>query len=1622
MGRANARVLGLQKGDKLSDIKDSSFFANRLANKFNLPLSSEYDPKLYDAVLYQQDGTPLLVVMGDVQTKLDRLDGCIPNPEYTVNSDGFIEYNGKELFESGGKAFFKSADGKYDIMVVDGPEAFKDVLDSRQHSMVRYNYNPSNWKTLVEFQNPTKFKNGILNSSFTFNGININQKNIDDPSVAIDLMQKEESSFANRISKLALKQYYAFKAQLSYILARIPSQSMQSFMDVDVTLWIESELNEVYVPRALTFIQGSDYDIDKDYMMGFGLLPDGTLPTLSDLENEINPQTGVEYSPYDILALHAPEGRKFIARNLLFGRKSGISNDDINAIKSDITKLNKVLDLRANKDNTVTVFFNSNVSQEDRNFIIDLVNKHEQSKRYGNRELVALQNTVVRGMLEVLGMPDTQINMSNPISMDDLKAVAKKTTLAKDEQIMTLDDIGTKFKMQEQNMVGREVIGIGAVSLKHFFEASTFFNKQLQEIEQDIEDYERTGLINSEQLVQNVIDLCFDEKFTGNVITLANLDFRKVKLLLFSNPRLKDITVNKNLRTEYSESGKDGLFNIRFDEDGNEYRPFIEIDGEKSIVHLEDLIKYLDVQSNGTWDSPIDAAFALSQLISAATDNAKELILSKINATTKFADVWTYLMTTGMRISEIADIMTSPLFNVVAYYAQSNIYDQQNVSLEDSLKFILNKQTLYRKLNGKFTTLLTYVGNTNPGTVTSKVDDFKNSFLLRLCCESNVNGDPIFEGSSYKQKPNNLLVRWYQQYVLPEGNSINNITVDDIIDKIKNINRNRWNSEKYDYNQDYKDLLNFIYSELQSSNDAQQTLLTLLSNNITDSTTYEVFDPEILLFQEDAFFDDPDLIPDEYGSDVEEGAEDYNGTLDTSSARTFYRYAKGVLIPKMAKTGTISIKDINNMNILLEKVLPAMKEQQINGQILGINQGLKTNAYEEWNWIRKIENFVNQRYIQSDLENPQQFNLLEFLRNPEYQKRQIDQYEKVKSTVNILKAVLSAPNYNAMLKIVGSNRKAIERAAVIRIENDLADKVLAEAKTKAKSANGTGISTGYFYKLNQKEYKALEYAVSDALILNFLKSLKGYEINVPIGQSYYNVDGKPVTSIDINIGNIKFNSSHEIASFKRLMEEYIIPKLIERYGDNEFFANLTTGFKRDVTTGMPITFYKLSFNISDIEKSPKLQGLYDNVAKGFNSILYRRIDQDILSGDWTIGDLFYMYNLIVHKDAIGGDSFTRLFDELAASGNKFSLVNAYRDFLGRIDSGDLRWKESSRTGNVIQYGAAVAIDLRDIRYRCCLTDDAEMKFRVKRDKNSKGKITKIHMRGTDKKVTDSYDTIDLSAINRNDYTLNLPYFTKSNVSTSSVVTNLQTDVDIKEHINSTEVLTAIVNQLRNRVGTRVPIHIITNNDLESGTLPFKIDSRMQSAVGFMINGNIYINPDNFRTDIKDDIGAPVHELMHIVCAAMKYGNNAQRSLYYKMLDEIDKGDEKWKEFYNELGNNYNVVGSDLKEEILIRALTKAFVDDFTEEWNSRGSITLGNIENVVRNILEELLAVEFEGSTKISDILKAPLGQVMAVFNSQFEGASSQYTIKTIIPTNQRIAKLKINLVKNNKLNIGDNC
>lgn len=1597
IGQVNARQFNLRKGDKISDILEQreAFFEERLKSQYVAP--TEMERSQFDGIAYERDGRKCYVIFESGDSTYDRLNGFELNNKYQKVNGKWVK-DGEEMFDVAGVSVYMDANGN-DVFVVKNKNAYNSVKSSKQFVMYRDLFNDYSVKKLLTW-NP------------------VYEKHVDKGSVLDAYITEEQRNFDTQIEELAQKQFYAFKAHLNHVITRIPSQSMQSFMDVVVDIWADTEMNETYVARSVTWIQGSDYDVDKGYILAFNISDDGTLETLSDLQDrkfptrvkdaEGNDHYMYKYlDPYEILSLVAPRGLNFYEDS-----KASIklTFKDVLAIHNgDIIRLNKVLKKAEGKRGDRIGISFEDIDQKYKDEILKMLEIHEKSKRQGKRLTAALQNTCVKGILDVLRSPASQIYMSIPIAMDSLKAIAKKSQLSKEEESISLYNPGTIFMMQEQNMTGREVIGIGAVSLKHYFAASTFIHSQIKKIETILKNGRNNNFKltdeEQDQLIDLLFDLVFDSKLDDGIATLANLHFDTISILLgeYKAHGFDGILRSSkgNIVDLHQKSGNKNIFNEKTIRNGSEVNC---IDGKN--VDFSALINKLDRKSNGEWWRPVKVISDDSEVLSAATDNAKELILSKINATTKFADVYTYLLSIGTNLEDISKIMMSDTMMFVSRYTQSNIYDTtiQYASLENAIDFILDRRPLDGINQNVYSAFLS---NTDLlEFLSTKIEGFKTAF------------------NDLGVKLQNALIDQYSSNddritVDSKGREISTFNFDGIVQFFKG--KYEVGSPEYNAREACKeDLINIVNTYLKSDPDA---FLAFLINRINVTTSKQEFSPEdyidaglefdvsdSMLDSSEAFSEDEYLARPNYGYEL-------NFTLDQKTCMRLYKYLSEYVIPKNQRLAELINRHKEHpnttedpeelLNNFADKILPGVAEQRLHGQILGINQGLDTNDYKEFKWIYNIERFINSRYVATN-EAPD-FDMLQFISDESYRETQIKKYENVKSSVNLLKSITSVEHFWDMIQIAGINRSYIERSAAIRIERDAVKRLFASMSYDPK-----------FKSISEKEFKELGRVISDSLFYNWISSLP---LTIPVidNNKQKTANGlDPAKIFCVKDGKIEQLSIREnvnkgLMAFKRLMEEYLIPKLKLGYigKDNYFIECLIKDVKKDSITKAVSTFYKPSINLADASKSPKLEGTYALIARSFNELANKSAD-DYLGKNcgWTFGDLFYLYNLLLTRDSIGGNSFTKLFEEFTTSNDRNSLVYKYNQFLGELDNGELRWTDSTTDKddkNRINYGL-VTIDLRDIRYRCGAS-------------NPKGKFG---FRKTDDGMY--LDELKLE-IDKDSQYINLPFLSGTAGGTSTNIEPAVSRVPVvrnryinpKTQANDRELFMAIVNNLKELTGDRVRVNTYNGDTLD-------INDPKRSAHGYMEDGEIYLNIDNFSLD------TPVHEYMHIVCAILKYGSPAQQNLYYKMLnavathttDDLIFGySYRWwttiKEHLIATHTADTLVGSDFQEEILVHGLAKAFEDGFLSKIKET---TSSRVEEDVREAMKQVFGLNPDLGNKVetNDMNHISLRDFLGVFNSQFYGDYSVSIAGTVIPTNQKLAKLKKQLVKNGNLIISKDC
>lgn len=874
---------------------------------------------------------------------------------------------------------------------------------------------------------------------------------------------------------------------------------------------------------------------------------------------------------------------------------------------------------------------------------------------------VGLQNKVVDNILKVTRSPKNQINLHMPIDMGVAQKAAEGSSAGEAVKHVTADDPSVKYMMQVQNMVGKQVIGITAVSIKSFFAATTHYNNIINTFANSINDPNITLDTVDKIIYPYLKELLLINPLSGEVTCYANLNFDRIIDIVDNNPVLKNYVIN---RDEF-------LPNTRI------WQGLARKDNNP--LTLSQLLHTLRIKCMSN-----DATLSLSALLSAATDNAKELILSKINATSKFVDIYTYCLTLGIPFNQIADIMKSPIFNEVVKLTESNIFNKDTFkyNLEKALDFYIDRKVL-------------------PGV---------DKDVLNLVSHGRLEG---------------------------------------------------LNDYKAALDEAYRLLNAFKYVDPM----AAEAITSELEQIQAQSDISRVFALEPATNQE--------LL----------AVIDYlNKLID----RDLF----------LQKLGNNAQDSLNTLKLIRNNIIPAMEEMELLGAMLGINQGQRTNDYDQYSFINRIENFVNGRYKKAKFDH--KFDLMKFLSDPTVRQSEIELYDKVKSTYNILDIISTVPHFAAMFNTLELSNSVLNRFSYIyKLERS----VISQLKNIVEN-----------FTVNDKIFKTIRDTLYDQTIIDWIKS-QNLKIKLPADFKY--IEGTPdhfeTTS---KPEPITLDSTINIANFKKLMDEDIIPKIISAYPKNHFAKALTRAIKEDSVTGLPKFQWRLVLQMMNIADSQQTQTMYENILSDFDAIANHKMN------GWKIADLFYLYNLIVNKDAFGNDSFTRVFENLVTSKNSSGLINSFYQYISDLDNDFMKFD----------------INMNNINYRL-----------------SKLPNSKVSTKSNIYKYNPEYFTFDLPFDSDNSYIIQV-------ISTNLVIPT-DTQSQFKSKITKHDILIPYVKLLKQQLG--INIHLVTNKDTN------------ENERAFIQNGEFYINID------KADITDIFHELGHGIFATLKRQNP---SIYYNMMN------------------------------------------------------------------------------------------------------------------------------------------
>ena len=1198
-------------------------------------------------------------------------------------------------------------------------------------------------------------------------------------------------------------------------------------------------------------------DIDKVYLLGFGVNESGKIQINSKLADI------AEYSYDDLMRLLPPNGKKY-ERSLVMDDDSYILNGSRLSTESYIDIINDVI--RSGKSK---VFITTADSRAD--VFMKQLNTHTRTKLSDQHIDAAIKNQVVHNVLRVASNAENQViaQISVDAATEGLKKAGTTSHLAAYEKTITSDNPLTVFTMQVQNMVGREVIGVTAVALKQFFAKTAYYNDQINQ-------YKITCMSNPAVIVSET------QKLLGLVVKMNPL------------------------------TGKDTVFaNLNFldviDEIGKTIEDIdIDLYGFKK---LSTLMAWLQAEADKN-----DAALTISGILTLATDNAKELILSKLNATSALVDIYTYLTALGTDTETIANIMIPGSFTYIAKLQEGDLFNgfTRNITIENAIKFYLGDYNMgidQKILYGLFGV--------------SKKSDLKSAL-------------------SDNEKVQNAIQKCLDG--LKEK-------------KEKEVELRAWRREQAENGQD-------------PSEDFGQQGETDMSDLPTDQNGKVIIPP-------------PHIT-----------------TLSTPEIHSVIAFLNECLKRNENRSIYATDKQVDeNLSLILNLVLPGVKEQSMMGKMAGINQGIKTKAFDKISFKQNIENYITGTYesslkgqlkhleieikkvskefnnprtdpalkpelgqeltklkklesvIKEKLENLVPFDFYKFIIDDIYQKDWIKIMDQIKHTDNILEIIVNVPHFKQMLHTWAVDETLLRKSSVrFNLERHLLDVV---------KPNPT-------YTFKELEFNQVKQYVNDHLILNWLFD-NGFTINIDPSQlekydiKVYDASGTPIPA---KPGEFKLDSIMKIDSFKHLMETWIVPELKKQFGDNAFLQALTQ--TSDQTKSGVKTYLKLPIPMMDIDKSVELETKYNQYLIAFDEISTQTF------AGMKIADLFYLYNLVVNKDSFGQKSMTRLFENLVNSNKGSFLVNSYNEWIANLDaSGDfsrLQMNPSDLMGRIAQY------------------------------------------------VPDTKIEGKLDGIMTKDSCFEVPHLAKSPIRITT-----RTTVDHQPEIKPPTLMVIknilppfIMENYNDDLQSDSDVRLLSNEDWNDAFMgeDYFDENRdfLRKQKSFIYNGKLYINVDNAS------FGDMVHEWAHIILAQMKWSDDpVTRDRYYEIVAKVVDHPR-----FNEIAEHYPWAnGSDLQEEVLTNLFqmylqNKVFTEDNVLKelgmLSSKGFVD--NYQTLVE-LVEQTFIINVDKDTSLED---ATLSDIVQLFGPRFYDQYLRHDNSYVLKKHQKISAMKDQMVKNEQL------
>lgn len=1093
------------------------------------------------------------------------------------------------------------------------------------------------------------FKQKVLNTIVQELKAALNQ-----PEDTISIEDKLIDKYNEYYDNLAKEKYSSWDQSLYFTAARIPAQTLQSFMQMEAIAYSGNSRNIVYVSHWQAWLQGSDYDIDKAYIMGQEFGDDGRLIKWSNLFDYSSPEMLKQSlwlpTPRNIRIYNneenSPAEQFDITRQLadLSYYSNATTEQDKKARLSRI--INLIIDIydyidRNNLDNKINLVYDKQYT-EIAGPIIDDIIKHERTTISPNLEEAAYKNSISANIRNIVQDLKNMNLAYSPITMSDLQSLASDSSKGAMTAKMSLMNPLTKYMMQVQNMVGKKVIGIAAVAEKVFFNLSYYYNEGIRSNNEDwIRNMQFSRTFNRIQNRYNSVKLGhgLSDIQTSNKSMLANVNFVDNEYI-----RTRFVTINQivdQVRRKFNITDSDienhtGNW-IKYNEEVERLTQELSANN----TNKDDII---DLHKRINNSAPVD--LMISQILSAATDNAKELILDKINCGDNLAGCHLYLLMLGFDIKDVVTFMTSPCVNLINSLSQANMMDSYipQVRVKDAIKIasgIIDTNTFLRGTSH----YIDDYGAVKPIT--------QSKFILNLF-GSEITSQSLYQKLLNRAKQDNPSIQSFsslsgmiQAYI--------NLKLESK-DTIKPLEQ--WiRIDNYELKKSFQRLSDYVEKVIYSLQKARSSYKNQEDFNkdlIEFQNVYELSNETTTLGG--VFLGLNQGLP---GSKVDLQSKlrkiksavtsredlfnihsyDFIFSADTKESTKKTKQEKFKSLLKSIKENNQFIQtdiDQNNTNPDYKDATSILMRASAFGLIENFN-------VEDWLYDKTLtkSDIVTSNFLGSNIDTNRVMEGKDYV---SYKELVTDYYNLIKGTWNIFDIIERIPQYKQiinLLKTVYTFDKFT--SAKSYITNLIYDKVYEQTNF-----------------IDEKQNKAIIKYVDDLLITAFFRD-NNFKFPVYTNMEYLDTAYK--TKISRYNQKIDLNNSPGRSSFKKVFETVISQlKRKGRYGDIVIPDYKNNAFLQ----GLKIVYDKqevprLATELDLLRKdaTPNSQRKFQQYLNGLNSL------KNVVIEGVPLSDWFIIYNLYVNQNQYGSDRLTTIFKNSLI--NKGSVLEKYFKYIGNVD-------------------------------------------------------------------------------------------------------------------------------------------------------------------------------------------------------------------------------------------------------------------------------------------------------------------------------------------------------------------